>query len=48
MIDEGVESGWRVDIDLGDPPIEKMLQGAARLVFRENEPLTLTSNGGEQ
>jgi hypothetical protein len=33
MIDEGVESGWRMDIDLGDPPIERVLQGATRLVL---------------
>jgi len=25
MIDEGVESGGRVDVDFGDPPIEKVL-----------------------
>jgi len=33
MIDEGIKSGGRVDVDFGDPPIEKMLQGATRLVL---------------
>ena len=34
MIDKRIESGGGVNVDFGDPPIEKMLQGATRLILR--------------
>jgi hypothetical protein len=33
MVNEGIKPGGRVNVDFGDPPVEKVLQGATRLVL---------------